>query len=772
MLLFALTIFLSAFLLFQVQPLIGKIILPWFGGTPAVWTTCMLFFQCLLLAGYAYAHAVMALPARRQGLVHLAVLVAALLAGAPTIFPPEGYKPEGDGVPLLQILLVLTVSVGLPYFALSTTGSLVQAWFSRLHPSRSPYPLYALSNIGSLLGLLTFPFLVEPRLGSVTQASLWFLGFAGFCLLCGTIAVQTTRASARAAAEPAGDLAGAEVLAPTWGLRAVWVALGACASIMLLAMTNQMAIDVASVPFLWVIPLALYLMSFILCFSSERWYPRWLFYPLFVGATAGVVGLMLAGADAGIEQQALVYCAAIFIYAMVCHGELYRLRPHPRHLTAFYLALSVGGALGGVFVGAIAPLVFSAYYELHIGLVATSLLVLHAFRRDQRLELPGRGVAAVVLAGAAAVAYTLWRVQHDSPDSFRYIAPLAGALLCMLLFGFLWSLRVPTGPSDPVPMDSPSGPRWIDAGARINHGRARLAWLLPIAAIVLLAVNLVIEARYRTSEALTIERGFFGVLRVADRYTHDPLQARRILFHGAINHGFQYLDRERQMWHNSYFAEESGIGTALTRHPKRRAGEPLKIGLLGLGSGTLLTYGRPGDSIRIYEIDPEVEPLSRRYFTYFERTEAATEVVLGDGRLSLEREPDQAYDVLILDAFSSDAIPMHLLTREAFETYFRHLEPDGILAANMSNRHVDIRPVLKQLAQHFAREFVWIENHSDDPRGVYAADWGLLSNNRAFLDDPLVKTRQGDTSGVSTDLRMWTDDYSNLFAVLKWVQGG
>lgn len=302
--LFALTIFLSAFLLFQVQPLIGKIILPWFGGTPAVWTTCMLFFQCLLLAGYAYAHGVMALPARRQGLVHLAVLAAAALAGAPTIFPPDGYKPDGAGSPLLQILLVLAVSVGLPYFALSTTGSLVQAWFSRLHPTRSPYPLYALSNIGSLLGLLTFPFLVEPNLGSATQASLWFLGFAGFCLLCAAIAVQVARARGpeRSPDEPDAP----EVPAPTWRLRAVWVALGACASIMLLALTNQMTIDVASVPFLWVIPLALYLLSFILCFSSERWYPRALFYPLFVGATAGVVSLMLAGADAGIDRRAHV----------------------------------------------------------------------------------------------------------------------------------------------------------------------------------------------------------------------------------------------------------------------------------------------------------------------------------------------------------------------------------------------------------------------------------------------------------------------------------
>ncbi|HEY8379836.1 MAG TPA: hypothetical protein VIK91_25270, partial [Nannocystis sp.] len=260
MLRFALTIFLSAFLLFQVQPLIGKIILPWFGGTPAVWTTCMLFFQCLLLAGYAYAHAVIAMPARRQGPLHLTVLGAAVLAAAPTIFPPAAYKPDGAGSPLLQILLVLAVSVGLPYFALSTTGSLVQAWFSRLYPGRSPYPLYALSNIGSLLGLLTFPFLVEPRLGSATQASVWFWGFALFAVLCGSIALRTMRENAQPSTAGGSDETDVAP-PPSLGLRAIWVALGACASIMLLALTNQMAIDVASVPFLWVIPLALYLLS-------------------------------------------------------------------------------------------------------------------------------------------------------------------------------------------------------------------------------------------------------------------------------------------------------------------------------------------------------------------------------------------------------------------------------------------------------------------------------------------------------------------------------
>ena len=747
MLHFALTIFLSAFLLFQVQPLIGKIVLPWFGGTPAVWTTCMLFFQVLLLGGYAYAHfSPGRLTPRRQGLVHVALLALAVAATAPTILPADTWKPGGAESPLWLILGLLAVTVGLPYFTLSATGSLAQAWFSRAHPGRSPYALYALSNIGSLLGLLTFPFAVEPNLGSTQQAGLWFWGYVAFALLCGGLALRVgLRAPAGASSAVLEDSPDAP--RPGLGLRAVWVGLAACASTMLLAVTNQMTIDVASVPFLWVVPLALYLLSFILCFGSERWYPRVLFYPLLVAAYVGVVGLMLAGGGAKLEVQVAVYCASLFVFVMVCHGELYRLRPHPRHLTGFYLALSLGGALGGVLVGLVAPAVFSQYYELHLCLLATAALVFYAFYRDPRLELRGGWLKAVVRAEMLAFLAIAWWVAELDAYAFGFVVPLVSAAALVLVFAFLWS------------------------EGTVQTRRGRLAWLLPPAAIALLAVNLAIEARRRSSDAVTISRGFFGMLRVVDRFLDDPVAARRILYHGAINHGFQFLAPDRQMLHNAYFAEDSGIGGALARHPRRRADAPLRIGLLGLGAGTLLTYGRPGDHVRIYEIDPEVEPVAREYFTYFDRTAATAEVVLGDGRLSLEREPDQAFDVLILDAFSSDAIPMHLLTREAFTVYLRHLKPDGILAANMSNRHVDIKPVLKQFAGHFDLEFLWINNGDDPARGVYSAEWGVLTRNPAFIHDPGVRAVIEDASVVRTDLRMWTDDYTNIFAILKWWRG-
>ena len=744
MLHFAVTIFLSAFLLFQVQPLSGKIALPWFGGTPAVWTTCMLFFQVVLLAGYAYAHfSTSRLSPRRQAIVHVVLLALAVLATAPTILPGDAWKPAGADSPVLIILGLLAVSVGLPYFTLSATGSLAQAWFSRSHPGRSPYALYALSNVGSLLGLLTFPFVVEPRIGSAEQASLWFWGYVAFAALCGALALRVgLRAPVVTPADVPKDSRDAP--APTWGLRAVWVGLAACASTMLLAITNQMAIDVASVPFLWVMPLALYLLSFILCFGSERWYPRVVFYPLLVAAYVSVVGLMLAGSAAKLELQISLYAGALFVFVMVCHGELYRLRPHPRHLTSFYLALSLGGALGGVLVGLVAPYVFPQYYELHLCLLATAALVFYAFRRDPRLELGGSWLRTVVRAQILVVASVAAYALRLDRAAFIVVAPLAGAVVAVLLFAFLWSHGF------------------------VRGSRRRLAWLLPPVAVALLAANLAVEAARRADNAVAITRGFFGMLRVVDHQRDDPLEARRILFHGAINHGYQFLRPDRQMWHNAYFAEESGVGVALEQHPKRKAAQPLRIGLLGLGAGTLLTYGRPGDHIRIYEIDPEVEPTSRQYFTYFARTQATTEVVLGDGRLSLEREDDQRYDILILDAFSSDAIPMHLLTREAFAVYMRHLAPDGILAANMSNRHVDIKPVLKQFAGVLDLRFLWIENYDDLDRGVYGADWGLLTRNEAFI--AAATPYANDTSEVRTDLRMWTDDYTNIFAVLKWLR--
>jgi predicted membrane channel-forming protein YqfA (hemolysin III family) len=470
----------------------------------------------------------------------------------------------------------------------------------------------------------------------------------------------------------------------------------------------------------------------------------------------GVLSLMLAGPGVKIYTQVGIYCGALFVFVMVCHGELYRLRPHPRYLTSFYLMLSVGGAVGGVFVGLLAPYVFDQYYELHLCLLLTPALVLYAFHRDPRLEWGRRGLLALAVGGLLLSIGVVAYVQAEHPTQLSYVYAGTASLTLLLAFAVVYATRC-----------SDDGER-----SGLSTGRWRAAWGLPLAALGLLGMNLYEEASYRLEGAIEISRGFFGMLRVRDRYLDTPEKAERVLYHGAINHGFQYLADERQMWHTSYFGVESGVGLALVRHPNRAADLPLRIGVLGLGAGTLLTYGQDGDHVRIYEIDPEVERYSREYFTYFDRTPATTEVVIGDGRLSLEREEDQAFDLLILDAFSSDSIPMHLLTKEAFDTYLRHLAPDGILAANMSNRHVDIRPVLAKHAEHLGMEFIYVPNWDDDEIGVYGASWGILTNNDAFIDDWVVDTLRR-RAGTSPDpaFRMWTDDYTNLLAVLKWLRG-
>jgi hypothetical protein len=582
------------------------------------------------------------------------------------------------------------------------------------------------------------------------------LGYTLFAFSCSALAIRTGWAAAGATktAETSEQIV-PDAPAPTRGLRMVWMGLAACGSTMLLAITNQMAIDVASVPFLWVLPLSLYLLSFILCFSSERRYPRVLFYPLLVASLVAVTSVMLAGPGVKLQIQVLAYCGGLFVFVMVAHGEMYRLRPAPKYLTSFYLYLSLGGALGGILVGIIGPVFFDQYYEMHIGLVAMAALALYAFSRDPRLELRGARLIALVALWTAVAAAAIVIAAIVDPIAFGWVHALVAGTAVIALFALLYAI----------------GTRGREHGSSLVQGpRGRMAWSMPIVAIALMGYNLVEDIGYRTEGAVEITRGFFGMLRVVDRYQDEPDNAQRILYHGAIKHGFQFSAPERQMWHNSYFAAESGVGVALTRHPKRLRGEPLNIGLLGLGAGTLLTYGRPGDHIRIYEIDPDVEAFSREYFTYFENTQAQTEVVIADGRLALEREPPRGYDILILDAFSSDAIPMHLLTAEAFSTYVRHLAPDGILAANMSNRHVDIKPVIKQLAEHNGLEFLYITNYRDESRGIYGADWGLATRNEAFSSDEVTRSHALDTSKIDTSLRMWTDDFTNLLDVLKWLK--
>ncbi|HKJ02912.1 MAG TPA: hypothetical protein VJ997_10670, partial [Longimicrobiales bacterium] len=611
LLLFGTAIFSGAFLLFQVQLVVTKYILPWFGGSPAVWTTAMLFFQAMLLAGYAYAHlSVRHLSRRGQAALHVALLVAA--ASALPITPAESWKPDGVTGPVVRILGLLLVTVGLPFLALAATSPLLQEWFSGLRPRFSPYRLYALSNTGSLLALLSYPLVVEPALTRTAQADLWAWGFQGFALCSGVCAVLAVRA--RAPDDDVAPVGGVRAGAPGRAQRVLWLALPAVASVLFLAVTNQISQDVAVVPFLWVLPLSLYLLSFILCFERDGWYLRPLFAGLVLPALAGVVWVLYLGAEASLATQLAVHSAGLFVFCMVCHGELARLRPDPGHLTHFYLMVAGGGALGGVFVALVAPALFNGFFELHVGLVALGVFVLMAWM--------------------------------------------------------------------------------VDDGLALNQPRFQPFYLPIIGVFLVLAAALGRHAFVSVDDYETVDRNFYGVLRTSRSWNpnHGGGEDFRILYHGRIVHGFQYLGVAGSRRPMSYFGPHSGIGLAAGL--LRRDGG-LRIGVVGLGVGTMAAYAGEGDVIRFYEINPVVESLATTLFLYLKETPARWEIVQGDGRLSLERELREAggvgrdYDLLVLDAFSGDAPPTHLLTREAFAVYMSHLAENGVVAVNVTNRHID-----------------------------------------------------------------------------------
>jgi SAM-dependent methyltransferase len=684
--LYAVTILLSSFLLFQVQPILARLILPWFGGTAAVWTVCLLFFQTGLLLGYLYAHwSSSHLTPKKQVVLHWTLLAASLLVLP--ILPDASWKPTGAIDPAWRILGLLSVSAGLPYFLLSTSSPLLQVWYTRAGRGTLPYRLYALSNLGSMLALLSYPPLVEPFLGTKHQAQVWSAAYFVFAVLCGIAAATSYRAS------PRTSEAGIDVTdriedqePPGFVLTILWIGLAASASTLLLAVTNYMTQDVAAVPFLWILPLSLYLLSFIICFRTEHWYRRDLFILLLVPAIGAMSYLITRPAPIdNLSAAILVLAAAFFVCCMVCHGELARSKPHPRYLTSFYLMIAIGGAGGGVFVGLIAPRVFSIPLELPVGMTFCAALALLAVIRESNPGFRGWGI--------------------------RF-----GSLAILLVAGFV------------------------------------IVWF-----------------HMKAPEVGTIAavRNFYGILRVTDYGETDEQTAQRILQHGLIEHGMQLRDSEREP--TTYYCRDSGVGLVLSG---LLTGKAQRIGVIGLGAGTLACYGKPGDYYRFYEINPAVVELAHKYFTFLKDSPAKVDVVLGDARLSLEREENQHFSVLALDAFSSDAIPVHLLTREAFAVYFRHLNDDGILAVHISNRYLDLWPVVRTCADAFGRYPMLVKSESEDSEECDAASWVLISRRRELIDRCMAKASHFADDSVErganvADPAIWTDDYSNLFGALK-----
>ena len=671
--LYASTVFVSAFALFQVQPIIAKQILPWFGGSAAVWSVCMVFFQTLLLAGYGYAHAMSRLVSpQRQRQIHTGVLLLSLLT-LPILANPS-WKPLGDEAPFLHILGLLLGTVGLPYFCLSTTGPLVQSWVARTGVTQGVYRLFSLSNLASLGGLVTYPFWIEPHLSLHTQAYAWSTAYG----LYGALALLSVRHFARHASGAnvvyveAADTPTDASDKPSWVHRLNWMFPAALASALLLAITNHLTQDVASIPFLWIVPLALYLLTFVLCFESDRWYRReWMLPAVWALTAVCAIDLMDGLPTADLRVILPLYGLTLFVLCMFLHGELAKNRPHPRHLTGFYLMISLGGTLGGISVALLAPLLLPGYYELALALALVAVLSLVFFRRRTTTTLAN---AAVLALSCAALA---WQVHNDFSDH------------------------------------------------------------------------------------LSQTRNFYGTLTISEHASENPPDRKRVMWHGAVKHGEQYQSPERRLLPTSYYGRSAGIGLAMAQFPEGQR----HIGLIGLGIGTLATYGRAGDRLRFYEINPAVLHDAQTYFSYLRDAQAPITHVLGDARLSLERETPQGFDVLAIDAFSGDAVPAHLLTRQAIEIYLRHLKPNGILAFHVTNRFLNLPPVLAELAGTLGLQAIQVHDENDDPM-LRNTDWVLIARQTEVLQAAVFQER-GRPLRATGQHTVWTDDYNKLFEILR-----
>jgi MFS family permease len=774
MLPYAISIFLSAFLVFVVELLIGKFILPWFGGTPSVWTTCLLFFQLTLLGGYAYSYWVAGIknPVRQRN-THIALLMISLLWivvfafqwGSP-LLPSANLRPEDNSFPVPLIILLLFLSIGLPFFILSANGPLLQAWFSRIFPKARTYRLYSLSNLGSLLGLISYPIFIEPYFNLKNQAIGWTTGFLIFVILtlfCAIMAGRIHRVKKIATLKKAkvakkAESVNEEKYPPVFTI-VLWVVLPACASVMLMASTNQICQEVAVIPFLWILPLFLYLLSFIIAFDNEKWYIRSIFLPAFALAAIGSSYILSVGYSSPIIMQISVYGFTVFVCAMVCHGELARLKPGMKFLTLFYLLVSIGGAIGGIFVAIIAPLLFPGFWEFQIGLwlIALLIIVLLLWQKDSQIYRKHPWPAVVVLFCFVVFKWT-WD-KYDLIDSFSVFLSTVfnDGLLLIFIFGILLLFAV-------------------DYFIVQKTGK-RIPWLLIsslFASLIILGWILAGDIWKIDQDAVKIVRNFFGVLTIEELDSGNPSSHRLILKHGRISHGMQYQSPGRKKIITTYYHNASGIGRAIISHPKYSSKKNVRVGVVGLGVGTIAAYGRPGDYFRFYEINPLVEEVSfgkKACFTFLNDCRGKVDLVMGDARISMEKELKknmyQKLDILAIDAFSSDSIPIHLLTKEAIEIYFKHLNKDtGILALHITNRHLDLQPIVWQLSDILGLKTVLIEDDTST-QDEWRSTWMLLSKARNFLYNPVITKAISKREKSDKKLRPWTDDYSNLFQIVK-----
>ena len=720
----------------------------------------MLFFQVLLLGGYAYAHLLGSrLNSRAQALLHCAVVLSSLLllgilafTWSSPITPGPGWRPHGADHPVMQIVMLLGVSVGLPFFVLSSTGPLLQSWYWRVYGGDSPYRLYSLSNLGSFLALLIFPALLEFFLTVKSQAWLWSIAYFVFAVSCVYIALRASQSERDVSQQDLSAVLGEESARTRKGSYLLWVGLSACASILFLATTNQICQDIGVVPLLWVLPLGIYLLTFVICFEHERWYSRKWLHPAFGLAMWAGCFVLFDGAVGSIFAQIGIYAAVLFVFCMVCNGELVRSKPLPHFLTSFYLTVAAGGALGGIFVALVAPRIFKGFWEYQMALWLAALLLAIILIRDRESWLYrsrfGTPVMVVALAAflpeSAAFTITKWN---------RPVTHLAA------LMGIVLTTYVLSG-----------GNRKVTLAVREKSAPVYCG-----AALLLAAMALGGTAFSHVRNVIAASRSFYGVLSVVPQNMDDPSLAAYCERHGRIVHGCQLRTEANRDLPTTYYGPTSGVGVAILR--ARAATSPvqanLRVGVVGLGIGTIAAYAKPEDTFRFYEINPDVIRIAndRRYFTYLIDSPARIEVIVGDGRLSLEHELEKNqlhdFDVLIIDAFSGDAVPVHLLTLEAFGIYASHLrKPSGILAIHITNTYLDLRPVVFGAARRLGLHAVPVYS-AGDGRTTTASEWVLLSaGDNLPPSDAAAHEVAGQEANLRT-IRPWTDDYSNLIQILK-----
>ncbi len=732
--LYVVTIFTSAALLFLIQPIFARMVLPLLGGAPAVWNTAMVFFQAALLAGYAYAHASIAgLGARKQAVVHLLILLVPL-AILPIAIPPGWAPPHGNPIPWLLALMV--VAIGLPFFAVSTTSPVVQAWFAatRHRQAGDPYFLYAASNVGSMLALVSYPLWIEPHFRLTQQSHAWTWGYGLFVLLVAGCAARMWKSTSAAGATPTAPSHDDKATPkPTAARRLRWVLLAFAPSSLLLSVTLYLSSEIAPVPLLWVLPMAIYLLTFILAFSRRQFFSTGFLGRALVLLVVPLVLVMNIRATQPMGWLMILHLAAFFVAALTCHTELAASRPSPAHLTEFYLWISLGGALGGVFSALLAPLIFNSVAEYPLTLVFACALCLKpaslvAAKRSEAGWRDGGDWLWSALLGIFAI--VLVRASGAIPVTMAPVEP--GLVFCVpALICYFFSRRP-------------------------------LRFTLGIAALLLAGMFYY----GGTGRLLYAERSFFGVHRV----TLDPSGSYHILLHGKTLHGMQSLDPARRYESLAYYHRTGPIGEVLALYGRDEA---KRIAAIGLGAGSLASFAQPGQSWTYFEIDPVVLKLASdpRFFTFLRDSRANLNVVLGDARLSLAFAPDGKFDLIIVDAYNSDAIPVHLVTREALALYVRKLAPGGLIAFHISNDHLDLEPVFGNLAR--------------DARltALTRADTNVSAKETTLGKAPslwlVMARRKEDVAALAADSRwrpsrrndrqaVWTDDYSSVLSVFRW----